>query len=953
MLLRTTRRFVTGLAMGCLAGICSGPPDCGTAAAAEWTESSFADFRDGSFLDAGSNAYVSERGRIQIITRWDLNGDGYLDILLPSGHGHDEKCNTYIYLNKDGQFDGRSRIELPASGSTDGLVRDLDHDGFNDLVVANLRNSHWTQVNAYVYRGGPDGFCVERRVELPAFLATGVAASDFNHDGWDDLAFACQWQAGGPNDLQGPMTSFIYWNSPEGFREDRRLALTFDGDRPAISVAAGDVDGDGTDDLLISTARNTYLYCSTRGAFERQEHRTVWDIGFVAAAIGDFNADKRKDIATCTTDSLTVLFGSETGYSPEKAVRRPISGPMDVAVADFDADGLDDIAVANYHGADGATWTYSYVFLSDGRDFGGREPMKLFTLGARGVSAGDLNGDGFPELVVSNQSAANFSSLLSYVFWNDHGALRAANRTQLPTQGTLANTIGDVDGDGRPDLVFFNMEGGMRDGPLPSHVYWGNGTREFSRDRSFEFIAGHIFGFGHADLDDDGYVDMALEQDLAFEWIPSEQNGVILYWGGANGFSSPTYLTMERPYGGVRVADINRDGWLDLLAGGRCEDPANPGRWGFPIFWGSRQGFRRLGLTIIGTDSQDMVRAPLLMDFNRDGWLDIAAQVVVKSGEKIGGPVVIWWGAQEGYSDDRTTKIDLGEPLALMYLKGADFNRDGWLDLLVPNRGTGSMDEKPSYIYYGSPAGFSDDHREIIMGSTPYDNAIADFDRDGWLDVFLCSYGAVEGNESSLIYWGSERGFRVRPRTELPTNGSSGAEALDYDGDGWLDLLIANHREGGYTDRPISHRHRTNSMLYWGGPKGFSPERRLEIPAIGPSGLNVRDPGNSYDRGLYEDYFSSPHEVPAGARPCRIEWSAETPHGTVVQFQLRTAETQEGLDSASWVGPRGSDNWYTRSGSKVKGVGGTWLQYRARLITPNGGATPYLTGVSIQFGPAQ
>jgi len=948
MLKQTRDRLMIGLVINWTLGGCLCLAGLGAAQASEWTESSFADFRDGTFLDAGSNAYVSERGRIQIISRWDLNGDGYLDILLPSGHGHDEKCNTYIYLNKDGEIDGRSRIELPASGSVDGLIRDFDHDGYNDLAIANKNNSHWNQVNAYIYRGGPEGFSVERRVELPAYNASGIAAGDFNHDGWEDLAVACQWQVGESSDLQGPKTSFIYWNSPEGFDKERRLAMTFENGEPAISVASGDLDGDGTADLLISTARTTYVYYSGQEAFQHQEKRVVWPICFVAAAVGDFNADKRKDIAACTADSLTVLFGSEDGYSLDNAVRRPIPGPKDMAVADFNGDGLDDIAVANNHGSDGAPWSDSCVFLSDGKDFSSREPMRLPTLGAHGISAGDLNGDGFPELVVSNQSAVNYSSLLSYVFWNDHGAFRIANRTQLPTQGTPANAIGDVNGDGKPDVVFFNSEGGMRDGPLRSYLYWGNGTREFSRERSFEFVADHVFGVGHADLDDDGHVDMALAQNVTINGIPHEQNGIILYWGETNGFSSPTYLTMERGYGGMRIADINRDGRLDILAGGRCEDSNDPGKFGFPIFWGSPHGFRRSALTVFSTESQEIVRAPLLMDFNRDGWLDIAAQRQVKG--KPGGPVVIWWGAENGFSDDRTFTIDLGEPLALMYLKGADFDRDGWLDLLVPNRGTGGIEEKPSYICYGSPTGFSDERREAIMGTTPYDNAVADFDRDGWLDIFLCSYGAVEGNAPSLIYWGSDQGFGKRPRTELPTYGSSGAEALDYDGDGWLDLLIANHRQGGYTDRPIPHRHRTVSMLYWGGPKGFSPERRLEIPAIGPSGLNVRDPGNSYDRGLYEDYFSSPHEGQTDERPESIEWSAETPHGTAVHFQLRAAQTREELESASWVGPRGPNSWYTHSGARVRGIRGRWVQYRARLITPNGGATPYLTRVSVQFG---
>src|SRR5688572_7461267 len=55
-------------------------------AAEEWTEDSFEAFRDGTFLDAGSNAYVSANGRIQIINRWDLNNDGFLDVIMPAGH---------------------------------------------------------------------------------------------------------------------------------------------------------------------------------------------------------------------------------------------------------------------------------------------------------------------------------------------------------------------------------------------------------------------------------------------------------------------------------------------------------------------------------------------------------------------------------------------------------------------------------------------------------------------------------------------------------------------------------------------------------------------------------------------------------------------------------------------------------------------------------------------------
>ena len=284
-----------------------------------------------------------------------------------------------------------------------------------------------------------------------------------------------------------------------------------------------------------------------------------------------------------------------------------------------------------------------------------------------------------------------------------------------------------------------------------------------------------------------------------------------------------------------------------------------------------------------------------------------------------------------------------------MYIKGADFNEDGWLDLLLPKRMPhGKINT--SFIYYGSAEGFSNTYRIEIEANIPYQNSIADFDRDGWLDVFMASYGTdLMGNRPSVIHWGGKNGFKDRPYTELHTYGASGSESVDYDGDGWIDLFIANHRRAGSIIEPKPHWHTTPSMLYWGGPDGFSDERRLEIEAVGPSGLNLRDAGNSYDRGLYEDYVSSAYEMKKGEKPVSIEWEAETPHGTVVRFQVRSARSGNSLGLAEWTGPDGADSWFTQSGSKIPDMKGRWMQYRARLITPNGGPTPYLTSVIVAF----
>jgi hypothetical protein len=452
----------------------------------------------------------------------------------------------------------------------------------------------------------------------------------------------------------------------------------------------------------------------------------------------------------------------------------------------------------------------------------------------------------------------------------------------------------------------------------------------------------HIFGQGHVDLDDDGHVDLLFSQSRYIRGIGHEQNGVILHWGGSEGFSRQSNLSMISAYGGVHVADINKDGHLDILAGGVCIDLEDAEQHGFPIFWGSASGFNHQSRTVLRYEKAKM-RAPLLMDLNRDSWLDIAGQVE-------NGKVRLWWGSEEGYDDKNYTEIDLGRDDHLMYIKGADFNKDGWLDLLFPQRGPSQGTEVTSFVYYGSPSGYSNDNRIEIKCYVPYQNTIADFDKDGWLDIFLTSYGGeVSGNRPSLIYWGSEDGFNIRPRAELPTYGSSGSEAADYDGDGWLDLLIVNHRQSVFDKYPKPHRHTTNSMLYWGGPQGFSTEQRWQVEATGPSGLNLRDLGNSYDRGLYEDYVSSAYEIQAGKNAKSISWQDKTPLNTSIMLQIRTAKRKNDLSNATWHGSDGPNTWFTKNDSKIASMTGKWIQYRARLVTPNGGPTPYLTSVTIDF----
>src|SRR5690349_9590281 len=116
------------------AALCLAP--LGVAAAAEgvWRQRGFEDFRAGTFGNGGQNLYVSRAGILQRIFQFDLNRDGYLDLVICNSHGKFERPPCYVYPQP--LIAPTNRIELPADGAASGAVADLNGDGLDDLVIA-------------------------------------------------------------------------------------------------------------------------------------------------------------------------------------------------------------------------------------------------------------------------------------------------------------------------------------------------------------------------------------------------------------------------------------------------------------------------------------------------------------------------------------------------------------------------------------------------------------------------------------------------------------------------------------------------------------------------------------------------------------------------------------------------------------------------------------------------
>ena len=223
------------------------------------------------------------------------------------------------------------------------------------------------------------------------------------------------------------------------------------------------------------------------------------------------------------------------------------------------------------------------------------------------------------------------------------------------------------------------------------------------------------------------------------------------------------------------------------------------------------------------------------------------------------------------------------------------------------------------------------------------EQAVADLNKDGYLDIVMTNYhGYTTRTIPFFIYWGGADGsYTEQRRTSLPAESSLRVSVADFNQDDWLDIVVFNHQERG--------DHTSGANIYWGGDEGFSPERSDWIQSFGVHFGERHDLGNIYTRRLDEEYISAPLMIPDGKYPSRLRWEAETPHGTSVRFQVRTAPTAEDLAHTSWTGPDGEGSYYLVSGAALPAqiLEGHWLQYRAVLTTPDGGSTPVLTQVRL------
>jgi hypothetical protein len=389
-----------------------------------------------------------------------------------------------------------------------------------------------------------------------------------------------------------------------------------------------------------------------------------------------------------------------TGFRPSRLDTRGIAEltrPISVLPADFNSDGVPDVAIVN---------KYIDGFLVDG---------------SVTVLKGDLSGR---YTLASNQVIAGSSTWAA---------------------------IDDFNKDGIPDVAAVNYTSVM--------ILLGNGTGGFQPRITIPvgFDAIHV---AVADMDADGASDLVLTQQYI-----GQPNGriTVMRGNGAGGFSAMTPGVVGQDPRGAVTGDFNGDGKKDVVAGSNLSNNITflPGL-GNGTFGAS---------TVSGIGASSLFFAA--SDLDGDGNLDLIA-----TGETVGREIVVLRGAGDG-----TFGVMSYVPLAINSPRNpllCDFDRDGKLDLAVPNAGSGDV-----LLLYGNGNGSFDAPLSLGVDGSPAHGQVADIDQDGRCDVVTANDASV----SALL--GSPRrvlGTPTLPAGAAPLGGVSG----DFDRDGKLDLAVAS-----------------------------------------------------------------------------------------------------------------------------------------------------------------
>ncbi|WP_035333341.1 FG-GAP-like repeat-containing protein [Dyadobacter crusticola] len=763
-------------------------------------------------------------------------------------------------------------------GGSVASAGDVNGDGYSDVIVAASKydNGQVDEGAAWVYYGSAGGLNLGNPVMLQGdqagarfgcFVST---AGDINKDGYSDIMVGSHMYDKGQTN-EGAV--FVYHGSAAGISTTATLVL--EGNQAEANFGnamglAGDVNGDGYSDVVIGARAYdsgqlnegvAFVYhgsaqgLTANNPVKIEGNQAESMFGFTATGAGDVNGDGYSDImigarlfdkGQVDEGAVFIYHGSALGINANAPAvtleSNQVSSGFGNAIAtagDVNGDGYSDIVVgANMY--DKGQTNEGAVFVHHG-SAQGINPAASLTLesnqaeaqfGSSAASAGDVNGDGYADVIVganyydkghSNEGAA-------FVYHGSNTGLGAnpvstleSNKTNAQF-GSGAASAGDINGDGYSDVIVGAIAYDNGHDDEGAVFVWLGGVGEISMVTSSSIgiaqensrMAYSVAGAG--DLNGDGYSDI-LVGATEYDGGQTDEGAVFVCYGSPTGIGNMPDVKLECDQAfadfGISVSsagDVNGDGFDDIIVGAELYDSGQNNEGAAFVYYGSAQGLNPTS-TILECDVPNAwmgVAVSSAGDVNNDGFGDVIIGAPTFSNvESNEGAVILYLGSSNGVLKN-SKKVFESNKINSFFgfsLSSGDVNGDGYSDVLcgAPKYFNGQIDEGAFFVSYGSSTGLQSNFIkfEVNQANASFGHSVScvgDVNGDGFNDVAVGApyYSNGQNYEGVVfLYNGSTQGLNAQgtlleqnqPQSEF---GLTVAGAGDINADGYADIIIGN-----------------------------------------------------------------------------------------------------------------------------------------------------------------